>query len=75
MLCRTRASDSRLGHTRVEHPPLRIGGLLVEIRVVMVVPMMVMVVYDHDNLSLRRIRRGKAEKENETDPELVHALL
>ena len=75
MLCRTRASDSRLGHTRVEHPPLRIGGLLVEIRVVMMVPMMVMVVYDHDNLSLRRIRRGKAEKENETDPELVHALL
>jgi hypothetical protein len=41
----------------------------------MMVPMMVMVVYDHDNLSLRRIRRGKAEKENETDPELVHALL
>ena len=39
------------------------------------VTMMVMVVYDHDNLSLRRIRRGKAEKENETDPELVHALL
>lgn len=75
MLCRTRASDSRLGRTRVEHPPLRIGGLLVEIRVVMMVPMMVMVVYDHDNLSLRRIRRGKAEKENETDPELVHALL
>jgi hypothetical protein len=74
MLCRTRASDSRLGHTRVEHPPFRIGGLLVEIRVVMVVPMMVRVVYDHDNLSLRRIRRCKAEKENETDPELVHAL-
>ena len=75
MLCRTRASDSRLGRTRVEHPPLRIGGLLVEIRVVMMVPMMVMVVYDHDNLSLRRIGHCKAEKENETDPELVHALL
>jgi len=52
----------------VEYPLLRNGGLLVEIRVVRVV-------YDHDNLSLRRIRRSKAEKENETDPELVHALL
>ena len=74
MLCRTRASDSRLGRTRVEHPPLRIGGLLVEIRVMMV-PMMVMVVYDHDNLSLRRIGHCKAEKENQSDPELLHALL
>ena len=74
MLCRTRASDSRLGLTRVEHPPLRIGGLLVEIRVMMV-PMMVMVVYDHDNLSLRRIGHCKAEKENQSDPELLHALL
>jgi hypothetical protein len=30
----------------------------------MMVPMMVMVVYDHHNLALRRIGHGKAEKEN-----------
>ena len=37
--------------------------------------MMVRVVYDHDDLSLRRIGHCKAEKENQTDPELFHALL
>ena len=62
------STDSRPGCIRVEYPLLRNGGLLVEIRVVRVV-------YDHDNLSLRRIRRGKAEKETVTDPELIHALL
>ena len=42
--------------------------------VVMVVPMM-MVVYDHHNLALRRIGHCKAEQENYTGPELVHSLL
>jgi hypothetical protein len=40
--------------------------------VVMMVPMMVMVVYDYHNLSLHLIGQCKTEKENKTDPELVH---
>ena len=52
------------GCIRVEHPPFRSGRLLVEIRVVMMVPMMVMVVYDYDNLTLRRSGHREAEKEN-----------
>ena len=60
------------GCIRVEHPPFRSGRLLVEIRVVMMVPMMVMVVCDHHNLYLRRIGQCKTGKGNKTDLELVH---
>jgi hypothetical protein len=41
----------------------------------MVVPMMVTMVHDHDDLSLCRIGHCKAEKEKYADPEFVHAPL
>ncbi|MGD0632121.1 MAG: hypothetical protein ABR987_22545 [Terracidiphilus sp.] len=54
------------GYHGAEQPPfLTLDGLLVKIVVVMMmVPMMVMVVYDHHNLSLRRIGHCEAKKEN-----------
>jgi hypothetical protein len=50
----------------VEQQPFgSLGGLLAKIGVlVMMVTMMVMVVHDHHNLSLRRIGHCKAEKQN-----------
>jgi hypothetical protein len=46
-------------------PILILDGSLVEIGVVaMMVPMMVMVVHDHHNLSLGRIGHCNTEKEN-----------
>jgi hypothetical protein len=48
----------------------------VKIRVmVMMVPIMVMMVYDHHNLSLRGVGNRKTEKESETKPESLHGFI
>jgi hypothetical protein len=75
LLCTTTASNSRYGNIRRTTPFSKRGWLLVELGMVMMVPMMVMVMHDYHNLSLRRIGYCKAKKENQTDPELVHTLL
>jgi hypothetical protein len=72
----TYSPDGPIGRIRVKHPCFRsLAKLLVEIGVVMMVPMMVMVMHDYHNLSLRRLGHCKTRKENQTDPELVHTLL
>jgi hypothetical protein len=53
------------GCNRVEQPiPRTLDGLPVKTGVVMMVTMMAVVLHDHHDLSPRRIRQCKAEKEN-----------
>jgi hypothetical protein len=65
LLQTTHASTAGADCHGAQQSPFRsLDGLLVEIGVMMVVPTMVMVVYDHYNLSLCRIGHREAEEEN-----------